>query len=138
MNKTLPFSLRFPVSVLKEVRALARQLDRPSSYVVSTSIEEGLRQRRCPGIVFTDGPAGRATVAGSGIEVWELVRTYRGCGDDLRRLARALPHLAPRQLEAGLHYYRCYPQEIEDRLDREEAAGAELRRRLHSVKAYPV
>lgn len=139
MRKTLPFSLRLSASVLKEVQALARQLDRPSSYVVSALIEEGLRQRRCPGIVFTDGPTGRrATVAGSGIDVWEVVRLYRGCGEDPRRLARALPHLSPRQLEAGLHYYRCYPQEIEDRLAREQAAEAELSRLLPAVKAYRV
>ncbi len=139
MRKTLPFSLRLPPNVLKEVQALARQLDRPSSYVVSALIEEGLRQRRCPGIVFTDGPAGRrATVAGSGIDVWELARLYKGCGEDLRRLARALPHLSHRQLEAGLHYYRCYPQEIEDRLVREQAAEAELSRRLPLVKPYRV
>jgi uncharacterized protein (DUF433 family) len=139
MRKTLPFSLRLSASVLKEVQGLAREVDRASSYVVSTLIEEGLRQRRCPGIVFTDGPTGRrATVAGSGVDVWEVVRLYRGCGDDLRRLARALPHLSPRQLEAALHYYRCYPQEIEDRLAREQAAETELSLRLPSVRAYRV
>lgn len=65
MRKTLPFSLRLSPDVLREIQALARQSERPSSYIASTLIEEGLRQRRCPGIVFTDGPTGRrATVAG--------------------------------------------------------------------------
>lgn len=137
MRKSLPFSLRLPPETLKEIRALARQLARPSSYIASTLIEEGLRLRRCPGIVFTDGPAGRrATVAGSGIDVWEVIRLYKACGEDVEGLARALPQLSRRQLDAALHYSRCYPQEIAERLAREEAAEEELRRRLPLVKPH--
>ncbi|MGH7407324.1 MAG: hypothetical protein ACREKF_04880 [Candidatus Methylomirabilales bacterium] len=137
MRKTLPFSLRLSPEILKEIRALAKQLARPSSYIVSTLIEEGLRQRRCPGVVFTDGPTGRrATVAGSGIDVWEAIRLYKACKEDVETLARALPQLSRRQLDAALHYYRCYPQEIEERLAREQTAEEELRRRFPLVKPY--
>jgi len=137
MRKTLPFSLRLSPETLKEIRALARQLARPSSYIASTLIEEGLRQRRCPGIVFTDGPAGRrATVAGSGIDVWEVIRLSKASGDHVESLARVLPQLSRRQLDAALHYYRCYPQEIEERLAREQAAEEELGRRFPLVKPY--
>ncbi len=137
MRKTLPFSLRLSPEILKEIRALAKQLARPSSYIVSTLIEEGLRQRRCPGIVFTDGPAGRrATVAGSGIDVWEVIRLYQACEEDVEALARALPQLSRRQLDAALHYYRCYPQEIEERLAREQMAEEELKRGIPLVKPY--
>jgi len=137
MRKTLPFSLRLSPEILKEIRALAKQLARPSSYIVSTLIEEGLRQRRCPGILFTDGPAGRrATVAGSGIDVWEVIRLYHVCKEDVETLARALPQLSRRQLDAALHYYRCYPQEIEERLAREQMAEEELKRGIPLVKPY--
>ncbi len=139
MSKTLPFSLRLPPDVLREIQALARQSQRPSSYVVSTLIEEGLRQRRCPGIVFTDGPTGRrATIAGTGIDVWEVVRVYRACGEDPEALAQALPQVSRRQLDAALHYFRCYPKEIEERLAREETAEAELSGRFPLVKPYRV
>lgn len=137
MGKALPFSLRLSPEVLREIRALAGHLERPVSYVVSTLIEEGLRQRRCPGIVFTDGPTGRrATVAGTGIDVWEVVRVYQACGEDLDALAQALPQLSRRQLEAALHYFRCYPGEIEERLAREQAAEAELPEHFPLVKPY--
>ncbi len=139
MRKTRPFSLRLSPDVLREIQALARQSERPSSYIVSTLIEEGLRQRRCPGIVFTDGPTGRrATVAGTGIDVWEVIRVHNACGNDLEALAQALPHLSRRQLEAALHYFRCYPQEIEERLTREQTAEADLPGRFPLVKPYRI
>lgn len=137
MRKSLPFSLRLPPELLSEIRALARRAHRPTSHIAATLLEEGLRQRRCPGIVFTDGPAGRrATVAGTGIDVWEVIRVHKACGEDVEELARALPQLSRRQLEAALYYYRCYPSEIEERLALEETADAELRDRAPLVKPY--
>lgn len=139
MRKSQPFSLRLSPEVLREIRLLARRLERPASYVVSALIEESLRQRRCPGILFTDGPAGRrATVAGSGIDVWEVIRVFKACGEDLEALAQTYPHLSRRQLEAALHYYRRYPQEVDDRLAQEERAEAELAERLPLIKPYRV
>lgn len=137
MSKTLPFSLRLSPEILRQIRSLARQSQRPSSYIVSTLIEEGLRQRRCPGIVFTDGPTGRrATVAGTGIDVWEVIRIYKACGGNLEALAQAVPHLSRRQLEAALHYFRSYSQEIEERLTREATAEGDLPGRFPLVKPY--
>jgi hypothetical protein len=43
-----------------------------------------------------------------------------------------------RQLEAALHYYHCYPQEIEERLAVEQRAEAELERRFPLVKPYRI
>lgn len=137
MSKTTPFSVRLSPEVLREVRALAQQSQRSTSYIVATLIEEGLRQRRCPGIVFTDGPTGRrATVAGTGIDVWEVIRLYKAYGEDLEGLTRALPHLSRRQLEAALYYFRCYPEEIEERLVQEQTAEGELQGRFPQVKLY--
>lgn len=137
MRKSQPFSLRLPPEVLREIRSIARRLNRPTSYVVSGLIEESLRQRRCPGIIFTEGPAGRrATVAGSGIDVWEVVRVFKTCNEDTEALARALPQLTRRQLDAALHYYRYYPEEVEERLAQEERAEAELLQRPDLVKPF--
>ena len=104
MRKSQPFSLRLPPEVLREIRSLARRLERPASYVVSTLIEESLRQRRCPGIIFTEGPTGRrATVAGSGIDVWEVIPVFKAHNEDVEALARAFPQLSRRQLDAAIH-----------------------------------
>lgn len=139
MPRGHPFSIRLANETLSEVRALGRRLDRPASRVASALIEEGLRQRRCPGIVFSDGPTGRrATLAGCGVDVWEVVRVFGACAGDVEALVRALPHLSRRQVDAALHYYRCYPQEIDERLALEERVEEEITRRHPVIKTHRV
>jgi len=42
--------------------------------------------RLCPGIVLVNGPTGRKPVlAGAGLEVWEVIRAYRDCGEDFEK-----------------------------------------------------
>lgn len=112
-----PRSVRLPEPVDEGVRALAKQTGRPFSSVMSELLEEGLRMRRIPGIDFTDGYRGRmAKVAGTGIQVWEVVRDYRdmdACWDDLRE---AYHWLNETQLRAALAYAEAYPTEIDERI----------------------
>lgn len=139
MPKGHPFSIRLADATLREVRALGRRLDRPASRVASALIEEGLRQRRCPGIIFSDGPTGRrATLAGCGVDVWEVVRLLRSCDGDVEAVAAALPHLSRRQIDAALHYYRCYPQEIDERLALEERVEEEITRQHPTVRTHRI
>ena len=43
--------------------------------------------RRCPGIVFTEGVNGyRIRIAGTGIEVWEVIASYKNVDEDFKRL----------------------------------------------------
>ena len=127
MAKGSPLSLRLPSDLLKEIQKEAKRASRPTTQIIEGVLEEGIRMRRCPGIVFTEGPAGRrATVAGSGIDVWEVVRVYKACKKDLAALASAFPQLSRPQLQAALYYYRIYPAEIEDRLKSEEEAYGEI------------
>lgn len=139
MPRGQPFSIRLADETVREVRALGRRLDRPASRVASTLIEEGLRQRRCPGIVFTDGPTGRrATVAGCGVDVWEVVRVYEVCAEDIVAVVQTLPHLSRRQVDAALHYYNCYPQEIDDRLALEKRVEEEIAHPHSVIRAHRV
>jgi uncharacterized protein (DUF433 family) len=127
MAKTSPISVRLPPELMEEIEREARRTARPASRVIQSVLKEGVRIRRCPGIVFTAGPTGRrATVAGSGIDVWEVVRVYKSCKKDFKALSKALPQLSRPQLEAALYYYHCYPDEIDDRLKSEEEGYSEL------------
>jgi uncharacterized protein (DUF433 family) len=82
--------------------------------------------RRAPGIVFADGPAGRrAVVAGSGLDVWEIVATWRQGGEDCDQLRRNYPWLSEGQLRVALGYHELYPVEIDARLERERALTPE-------------
>jgi uncharacterized protein (DUF433 family) len=50
--------------------------------------------RCCPGILFADGPTGRrARVAGTGLDVWEVIATYRSVGESFKPLKAAYPQL---------------------------------------------
>jgi uncharacterized protein (DUF433 family) len=83
-------------------------------------LEEALRMRRVPGVVFADGPAGRrAVVAGTGLDVWEIVATRRASGEDFDQLRQNYGWLTEPQLRAALAYYELYPHEIDARLERE-------------------
>lgn len=83
-------------------------------------LEEAIRIRRVPGIAFADGPAGRrAVVAGSGLDVWEIVATWQHEGKDFELLRQSYPWLTDPQLRAALSYYELHPEEIEERLARE-------------------
>lgn len=78
--------------------------------------------RRCPGVVFAEGVTGRrARVAGTGVEVWEVVYEYQIVGKDEKALRKALPHLMERQITAALNYYRAYPEEIDELIGSNEA-----------------
>ena len=78
--------------------------------------------RRAPGVVFTDGPAGRrAVVAGAGLDVWEIIATWERCERDYGSLKQEYAWLTEPQLRAALGYYELYPEEINARLERERS-----------------
>ena len=83
-------------------------------------LNEAVRARRAPGIGFADGPAGRrAIVAGTGLDVWEVIAVWRDCGQDYAELQQNFDWLAEAQLRAALSYYSLYPEEIDKRIERE-------------------
>jgi uncharacterized protein (DUF433 family) len=97
-----------------------------------TLLDEAVRTSRAPGIVFVDGLGSRrAAVAFSGLEVWEIVSTWKESGEQWDGLRAAYPELGEPQLRAALNYYRLYPVEIDERLELEgswtpERLAAEL------------
>lgn len=107
--------------------ALDREIERESevrgkswSSTTAELLEEAIRMRRAPGIVFADGPAGRrAVMAGTGLDVWEIVATWREGNEDDGELRKNYPWMTEPQIRSALGYYRLYPQEIDSRLERE-------------------
>lgn len=120
VTRNRPVTFRIDQDTLRKVREPARQTKLSIGQVLAGLVEEGVRMRKCPGIVFTDGPTGRrATVAGSGIDVWEVVQVSKTC-KDRRQLARALPQLSQHQIDAALTYYAHFPSEVDGRIDKNE------------------
>jgi len=130
---TIQKSIRIQERTLKEIDQIARDSGREFSAVANELLEEAIKIQRCPGIIFTEGTSGRrARIAGTGIEVWEVILTYKGVKKDFDRLSKAYHWLTEQQLRSALGYYRVYPEEI-DRLIKQ---NEELTRE-HVHKRYP-
>ncbi|MEJ2679172.1 MAG: hypothetical protein P8174_08875 [Gemmatimonadota bacterium] len=113
--------IRVPETLQREIeREMERRGVTEWSAMVLELLEEAVRMRRAPGIIFVDGATGRrAVVAGSGLEVWEVVQMWQEVGHDYRRLRAAYDWLSEPQLRAALSYWELYGPEIEERLARE-------------------
>jgi uncharacterized protein (DUF433 family) len=80
-------------------------------------LEEVARMRRVPGVFFSDGPAGRrATVAGTGLDVWEVIGAWKESEEQWSVLRENYDWLTDSQLQSALAYYKLYPEEIDARL----------------------
>jgi uncharacterized protein (DUF433 family) len=117
---TVQRSFRIKEQILREIESIRN--NKAANAIANELLEEALKMRRCPGIIFSQGVTGRrARVAGTGVEVWEVVYEYQIVGKDVKALKKALPHLTERQLIAALNYYRAYPEEINDLIQDNEA-----------------
>lgn len=135
---TVQRSFRIKEPILREIERIRK--NKAANAVANELLEEALKMRRCPGIIFSQGITGRrARVAGTGVEVWEVVYEYQIVGKDVEALKKALPHLTERQLIAALNYYRAYPEEINELIQSNEAITSktvEGRFSLSKVKSW--
>ncbi|MGH2363219.1 MAG: ribbon-helix-helix protein, CopG family [Chloroflexota bacterium] len=124
-----PLSVRFHQpdigARLKSEAGLRRM---SSSALAEELIEEGLRMRRHPSIVFRDGATGRRAGLVAGPDVWEVVVALVG-GDvpPDQREVRAVEVLGLRrdQIDAALDYYASFPNEIDAEIAANQAAAAQ-------------
>ncbi len=129
-------SLRIRRETLKAIEEMRREREVDFSTLANELLEEAARMRRCPGIVFAYGPTGRrARVAGTGIDVWEVIATFRSLKGNIRRLRKAYPHLAQFQLLAALNYYRHFKDEIDRRIASNAAWTSARTRERHAFAA---
>ena len=131
---TVQRSFRIKEPILREIDIIRKE--KPANAIANELLEEALKMRRCPGILFSDGVTGRrARVAGTGVEVWEVVNEYRIVNEDTEALKKALPHLSERQLAAALNYGRIYPEEIDAQITANEAITPETVRNRFSLSS---
>lgn len=119
-------SLRIPDEVAKIIQEQAESSGRDFSAVANELLAEAVKLKRCPGIVFADGPSGRrARIAGTGLDVWEVIATYKSLNQAEARLRESYHWLSEPQLRSALTYFRLYPDEIERQILRNEAWSKE-------------
>jgi uncharacterized protein (DUF433 family) len=119
--RTVRKSIRLPEKTVKEIEALASESGKEFSAVANDLMIEAVKMRHCPGILFAAGPTGRrARIAGSGIDVWELMATFRQVDENYDKLKKTYHWLSDLQIRSALSFYRLYPDEIDERIARSE------------------
>lgn len=114
--------IRLPEEVEGEIEREMRLRGGTFTEVATSLLREAVRMRRAPGILFMDGPGGRrAVIAGTGLDVWEVVMQSRESGGDPGELGGCFPWLSRAQISSALAYYELYPDEIDARIEREES-----------------
>lgn len=81
-----------------------------------------------PGIVFREGPTGRRAALAAGPDVWEVLLTIRigaARGEAAIPAAAETLGIAPAQVQTALAYYGDYPEEIDERVNRNLAEAEE-------------
>lgn len=114
-------SLRVPEQLDREIsREIRFRGERDWSKGAISLMEEAIRASRVPGVVFIQRRDGRrAAIAFSGLEVWEIIATWKETEESWPGLIEAYPELSENQLRAAVAYYQAYPEEIDERLARE-------------------
>jgi len=94
-------------------------------------VDEGLRMDAHPGITFRSGPSGRRAALVAGPDVWEVIALVRRLHveDEEQEVEEAAEWfaLSPAEVRTALRYYRDFPQEVDDRIDRNEQEGDRAR-----------
>ena len=119
-------SLRIPQETVKEIEQMASESGSDFSSIAKDLLAEAIKMRRCPGIIFVDGVTGRrARIAGTGLEVWEVIAAYRSVNQNFKRLRKAFHWLAEQQIRAAVGYYEAYCDEIDFQINRNESWSKE-------------
>ena len=115
------------------IEQMARESGCDFSAMTKDLLMEAVKMRRCPGLIFADGVTGRrARIAGTGLEVWEIIGTYKSVDMDFKRLQKAYHWLTEQQLRAAIGYYKAYRDDIDRQLLRNQSLSKEA-----VFKQYP-
>lgn len=123
-------SIKLGDDIVERLDEESRRTGRSRSEIAKTLLEEGLRMRAHPGILFRPGPTGRRPALVAGPDIWCVARVIRGTKGTpehvLKRTVK-LTGLRPDQVEVAMKYYAEYRAEIDEWLGRldEEANLAE-------------
>lgn len=114
-------SMRIPEDIIKELQDITQESGKDFSTITKELLQEAIKMRRCPGIVFSEGVSGsRARIAGTGIEVWEIIAGYKNVKEVFKRLRNTYHWLTDQQLRAAIGYWKTYPNEIEHLIAKNE------------------
>jgi hypothetical protein len=125
-----PTSFRLPADLLDRIEEEARSRETTVTSLVAMFLDEGLKTRSFPGIVYRDGPAGRRAGLIGGPDIWEIVRELQHApGKDMERvevLATEL-ELPLTRVVLAADFYAANPDEIDRMIAEDERAATRAR-----------
>ena len=111
-----PLSIRFELELLGRLREAAVVQGTTPSGLSQRLIDEGLRMRQYPGVIFRDGPSGRRAGITAGPDIWEIISALgesEARGDAAIAAAAKDFDLAESRIYLALAYYGSYSHEID-------------------------
>jgi hypothetical protein len=115
------YTLRLAPGIRQRLADWARRSGMPERSLAQRYVDEGLRHDAHPLIQFLDGPSGRrASLAGRGLDVWEVIATIRDNNGSVAQAAGYL-HVPAGLVEAAVTYYGEYTAEIDREVEFNEA-----------------
>jgi hypothetical protein len=128
-----PTSFRLPEDLLERIDNEAISAGSSATTLVASILDEGLKTRRFPGIVYRDGPTGRRAAVVGGPDVWEIIRALKQTpGKDERRVRTLADELglSTTQIRLAIDFYGVNPGEVDDRIAADDLAAEQLRERI--------
>jgi hypothetical protein len=125
-----PTSFRLPEELLAQLDEEAVSSKSSVTALVTSLLEEGLRTRRFPGIVYRDGPTGRRAGLVGGPDVWEVVRALKTIPGRPEQRVRALAEqlgLGTDRIRLAVDFYAAHPEEIDRSVVADEQATETVR-----------
>ena len=137
--QSMVISMRLPAESGRRLKRMASRHGWTPSDASARLVEEGLRRSEFAFIDFRDSPIGRqACLQGSTLAVWEVLMLVRSYGGDAAATARHLRWPQAKVLTA-MHYAEAFPEEIDEALAENEAAGFRaLKRMLPQAEEFVV
>jgi uncharacterized protein (DUF433 family) len=132
-------SMRLPDSVRQTIERMARRERRTPAEMAALLLEEKVRERTHPLILFRDTAVGRqASVRGTRLLVWHVMMVARDLEMDPAKVAEHLQWSLP-EIQAAFRYTQDYPEEIWGEVEANDAVTLEdLQRTLPGVRAFVV
>jgi hypothetical protein len=128
-----PTSFRLPAELLARLDEEATANATSVTALVAALLDEGLKTRRFPGIVYREGPTGRRAGLVGGPDVWEVIRDVRhasGKGEQRIRRVAETSGLTVGQVRLAVDFYAAFPEEIDARLATAERVADRLQKTL--------
>jgi len=98
--------------------------------LVSSVLDEGLKTRHFPGVVYRDGPTGRRAGLVGGPDVWEVIRALKAAsgGAEVRVRTVARNGLARGPGPARDDFYGEHADEVDERIALDAQAAERVRK----------